>query len=416
MRAEIIAVGSEMLTADRVDTNSLWLTQQLNLLGVEVQAKHIIGDHRQRLQDAVAQSIAAAPLVILTGGLGPTEDDLTRDCVAAALGVAMHFEEPVWETIAERYRKFRRTVPEINRRQAWILDGAEALPNARGTAPGQWFTLPNGVALILLPGPPGEMKPMFSAECLPRLQRVLPVVAIATWQARVSGMSESELDSLISPVYTQYENPITTVLAKAGDIEIHLRAQCATQGEADQLVSELGAKIDALLEYRIYSHQGDPLEKVVGALLLERGETVATAESITGGMLGQRFTSVPGCSQWFEGAFVTYTNRMKASLLGLDQQKLDREGAVNEETAAAMANAARRLARSHWAVALTGVAGPDKGGEAHDPGTVYIAIASATVTLVRRMNYPAGDRERIRQFSAQTALHLLREAMQGRLI
>src|SRR6266567_4663093 len=224
MHAEIIAVGSELLTAQRLDTNSLYLTDQLNALGVEVVTKCVIGDDRERLAGAIRRAVRDSRIVIVTGGLGPTEDDVTRDAAALALDRKQRFHDDISEQLEQRFRK----MAEVNKRQAFILEGAEILPNDRGTAPGQWID-ESGSSVILLSGPPHEMKAMFTRQCLPRLERLVPKLAIRTLVMRVAGLPESDLDQLISPVYKKYENPVTTILAAAGDIQVHLRSRCATE-------------------------------------------------------------------------------------------------------------------------------------------------------------------------------------------
>ena len=287
MNAEIIAVGSEMLTLDRVDTNSLFRTDQLNHLGVEVLAKHIIGDDRERLAAAVRRAVSSTPFVIVSGELRPTEDDVTRDAVALALDRRQIFNAAISEAIEERFRKNEsRHAAAINKRQAMVIEGARILANDRGTAPGQWIEHGSGVVMIL-PGPPHELKSMFTRQCLPRLERIVPPLVIRTLVLRVSGMSESDLDQTISPIYKPYENPVTTVLAHNGDIQVHLRARCATEGEAMALLAEVGGRIDAALGDRIYSRNGDPLEVVVGRKLSDLKATVVVAESATGGGLAQ---------------------------------------------------------------------------------------------------------------------------------
>ena len=230
MTAEIIAVGSELLTPDRMDTNSLWLTAELNGLGIEVATKTIVGDDRERLAAAVRLALGRSEVIILTGGLGPTEDDVTRDAVAAALSRKLVYVEEIFRRIEARFAFRKRPMPEINRRQAYVIEGAEALPNENGTAPGLWIGL-DGRALVLLPGPPGEMKPMFTAECLPRLRRLVPARFLRTRFYRIAMVPESEVDQRIAPVYTRYANPVTTILAGAGDIQVHLRAQAASAAE-----------------------------------------------------------------------------------------------------------------------------------------------------------------------------------------
>src|SRR5580658_7768697 len=341
MTAEIIAVGSELLTPQRVDTNSLFLTDQLNGLGVEVITKSVIGDDLNRLADAVRLAISRSQIVILSGGLGPTEDDLTRDSVAAALDRRLIYHPEIADLLEQRFAQMKRKMSEVNKRQAFIIEGAEILPNDRGTAPGQWVE-ESGAFLMLLPGPPHEMKAMFTRQCLPRLTRIVPRQAIRTLVLRVAGMPESDLDQLIAPVYKKYENPATTILAAAGDLQIHLRARCATEGEATALLVEVGGPIELLLGDRIYSRNGQSLEEVVGEMLRDRHNTLSVAESCTGGLLGERITSVPGSSTYFLGGFITYSNRMKVESLGVPEDIVAEFGAVSKETVEAMAVGARR--------------------------------------------------------------------------
>lgn len=409
MNAEIIAVGSELLTPDRLDTNSLYLTAQLNAVGVEVVGKAVLGDDRGRLSEAVRAALARSEIVLLTGGLGPTEDDVTREAVATALGRPLVFREELLEAIEQRFRRLGRKMAEINRRQAFLIEGAAALPNANGTAPGQWIEQ-GGRVVVLLPGPPPELQPMFAEHCLPRLRALLPPLAIRTRVLRVAGMPESDLDQLIAPVYTRYQNPVTTILAAPGDIQIHLRARTESEAEAERLVSELAAAIEALLGDKIYSRDGAPLEAAVGRLLRERGATLSVAESCTGGLLGERITSVPGSSDYFAGGFLVYTDRMKSELLGVEARLLLEHTAVSEPAAAAMAQGARRRTGSTWALSTTGVAGPGGGTEAAPVGTVFIGVAAAEGCQVHRFRF-LGNRDRIRTLAAHTALDLLRRAV-----
>ncbi len=403
--AEIIAIGSELLTPDKVDTNSLFLTGELNLLGVEVVKKSIVGDNRARLTEAIQDALRATPVVILTGGLGPTEDDVTRDAVAAAMGRGLVFDQAICDGIAERFRRLNRTMAENNKRQAYVVEGAEILPNPRGTAPGQWIEH-NGAAVMLLPGPPGEMKPLFTNECVPRLRRTLPPLAIRTRFLRVAGMGESDLDTLIAPVYTQYQNPATTILAAAGEIHIHLRARCAMEAEAEAVLEEVETKIAAVLGERVYSRSGESLEVVVGALLKAKGATVSVAESCTGGLVAGRITGVAGSSAYFRGGFLTYTDEMKTVLLGVPAGLIGEHGAVSECVAVAMAEKAREKTGSDYAVSVTGFAGP----EGDPPGLVYIGVAWPGGSKASRMQL-FGDRARVRMFAAQMALDLLRRKL-----
>jgi nicotinamide-nucleotide amidase len=403
--AEIIAIGSELLTPQKVDTNSLYLTDQLNALGVEVVRKTIVGDERARLTDTILAAVARSQVIVLTGGLGPTEDDLTRDAVAAALGRSMDYHQEISDQIEERLRRYGRKMAEINRRQAYIIEGAEILPNDRGTAPGQWISY-NGVVLMLLPGPPNELKAMFEKQCLPRLEKFLPPQVIRTRFFRTVGMTESELDQMISPVYTRYTNLATTILAVSGEIHIHLRARCASANEADVILEKACAEIEPLLGDRIYSRNGDSLEQVVGDLLRARHASLSVAESVTGGLLGGRITAVPSSSDYFRGGFVVYSNEMKIKLLGVPAELLAEHTAVSEPVAKAMADGAKERTSSDYAVSMTGYAGPD--GE--QVGLVFIGLATPAGTEVRRIMFPA-DRDRVRAFSTNTALDFLRRKL-----
>ncbi len=407
--AEIIAVGSELLTSARLDTDSLFLTEKLNELGVEVIRKSVVGDDRRRLADTITMALQSAELVILTGGLGPTEDDVTRDATALALDRTLEFNQQISDWLHDRFSRMGRKMAEINLRQAYLVDGAVALPNPNGTAPGEWIEH-SGATLLLLPGPPRELKPMFERECIPRLRAILPKQVIRTLFYRVAGMGESDLDALIAPVYTRYTNPVTTVLAAAGDIQVHFRARSETAEEAEALLAEIAPQIEPLLGDRIYSKGGDPLQVVVGKLLGACSETVAVAESCTGGMLGERITTVPGSSSYFAGGFLTYTEAMKISMLGVDPDLLARETAVSEAVAKAMAAGAKERTGATYALSTTGVAGPGGGTEDTPVGTVFIGLATPTEVRARRFRFP-GDRERVRGFATQTALDMLRRTL-----
>ncbi len=417
MDAEIIAVGSEMLTPDRVDTNSLYLTAELNHLGIEVVAKHVIGDDRDRLAGTVRRALSQSGLVIVSGGLGPTEDDVTREAVAQALGRKLAFRSEIADALEKRFARIQRKMAEVNKRQAFVIEGADVLPNERGTAPGQWVEESGGV-VVLLPGPPHELEAMFQRQCLPRLARVAPRQVIRTVLLRITGMPESDLDQLISPVYKKYENPATTILAANGDPQVHLRARCATEAEAGALLAEVAGPIESLLGDRLYSRNGDALEVVVGGMLRERRATLSVAESCTGGMLGERLTAVAGSSDYFAGGFIAYSNKMKVQLLGVSPETLDRFGAVSRETAEAMATGARHRTRSAYALSVTGVAGPGpQPGPAGEPipaGTVYVGVADAAGAHVFHRQF-LGDRQRIRAFTTQMALDVLRRRMMGRV-
>lgn len=410
-RAEIIAVGSELLTAAHVDTNSLFITEQLNHLGVDVAEKHIVLDDLPRLTDAIREALSRVEFVLISGGLGPTEDDVTRAAAAAALGRELVFSPEQEEILIKRFARLSRKMAENNHRQAYLIDGAEALPNPHGTAPGQLYRTDTG-ALFLLPGPPRELKPMMAEQVVPRLEQLLPPQVLRTRTFRVAGMGESDLDALIAPVYTRYSNPTTTVLAGAGDISVTLCARCQREAEADALLKEVGDPIAGLLGARAYSFNGDPLEVVIGNLLRARGQTVATAESCTGGMVAVRLTEYSGSSDFFTASFVTYTDEQKRRLLGVPEEMLKTHTAVSEPVAISMAENARARSGAAYAISVTGYAGPSGGTEENPVGTVFIGIATPQGTKAFRYRYGA-DRNRVRLLSAQTALDLLRRAILG---
>lgn len=406
MNAEIIAVGSEMLGPRKLDTNSLYLTQELNALGVEVAAKAVVGDDRACLADVIGGALRRSEIVIITGGLGPTEDDVTREAVAAALACGLDYRQELCDAIADRFRRGNRQMAEINKRQAYLVAGALPLPNDRGTAPGQWIE--HGDRLILLlPGPPGELCAMWEHECRERLRSRLPQQVIRTLHWRVAGMGESDMDQLIAPVYTRYTNPATTILAAAGDLQILMRARATTVEEAEALISEVARQVEPLLGERLYSKDGRTLEQCLVETLAHRGETVCVAESATGGLLAQRLTSVPGSSQVFLGGFLTYTDDAKKNFLGVSEAVLNNYGAVSEPVAHAMAAGALERFDADYALSITGFAGPDGGTEEDPVGTVYVGLAAHDTGKVRRFRF-LGDRLRVRQFAAQAALDMLR--------
>ncbi len=408
--AEIIAVGSELLTPQRIDTNSLVVTEYLNFLGVEVVTKQVIGDDRDRLTHAIRGAIERVHIVVLIGGLGPTEDDLTRDAAAAALGRKLILSLEQESILIARFRQINRPMAKNNIRQAYLLEGAEAMPNPHGSAPGQFLYTDRG-ALALLPGPPGELKAMVANELVPRLRHVVPPQIIKVRSFRITGIGESDLDALIAPVYTRYSNPVTTVLSAPGDLFVHLRAQAQTEKEADDLLREVANPISELLGDRIYSDNADePLETVIGCLLRKRHSTVSTAESCTGGLLAGRLTEQAGSSDFFVAGYVTYRDGQKQDLLGVSKDLIAKNGAVSEPVAAAMAEGARRRSGSTYALSVTGYAGPSGGTEFDPVGTVYIGIAEPMATRVVRIRY-GGDRSRVRTLATQGALDLLRKTL-----
>ena len=410
MQAEIIAIGSEMLTPFRVDTNSLYLTDQLERLGIPVIRKTVVGDNREHLKAVFAEALQRSDLVIGIGGLGPTEDDRTRESVAELLGRPLERSEEVVRMLRERFRAFGRKMPEVNLRQAMVPAGATWLPNDNGTAPGLWMETDGEKIVLLLPGPPPELKPLFEEYCLVKLRSRAPRQAFSTKVLKVTGMAESEVEEKIAPIYRTYENPETTLLASAGEIQIHLRGTGADAGDALRRVEELGERIENALGDAVFSRGNESLEQVVGLYLMMRGATLAVAESCTGGLLGQRITSVPGSSHYFLGGVVCYSDKLKTKLVGVPESMLKRKGAVSAEVAEALARGIRSRAGATLGVGITGVAGPQGGSPDKPVGTVFISLAEAHRAKTVKHRFP-GDRERIRQFATQAALNLVRRKL-----
>ncbi len=377
MKAEIIALGSELLTPDRLDTNSLFLTEELNKLGIEILRKTIVGDHRELLSEAFRDALNRVPLIISSGGLGPTEDDLTRETVAELLGRKLKRNDAIVDAIKARFRSFGREMPETNIRQAMVPEGAEPLNNPRGTAPGLW--LDDGEHMIaLLPGPPRELKPMFFEEVLPRIARRASSVRMFHRELRVTGLGESMVDQRIQPVYKRYSDVNTTVLAAPGEVQIHLRTWTDDAVRAQKTFAEIEQGFDLALTDRIFSRDGSPLEEVVARLLTLNSTTISAAESCTGGLLAERLTSIAGSSSYFLGGVVCYSNEMKTAWADVPKELIEAKGAVSAEVAIALAEGIRRRVGSALGVGITGIAGPGGGSEEKPVGTVHIALASTS--------------------------------------
>src|ERR1700755_3166588 len=354
LTAEIIAVGSELLTPFRTATNTPWLTERLNTVGVEVKLKTIVGDDDARLEETIRDALKRSGVVILTGGLGPTEDDITRKIAARALGRRLSLDERVLEDIRAKFLRWGRKMPEINARQAMVMEGAEVIPNPNGSAPGMYLEHDSRV-VVLLPRPPREMKPMFDTHVMPKLSERAGGVRVARRVLRVAGLGESAVDERIAPVYTQYKNPQTTILFTNTDIEIHLTAQGKTEQEAELLLDGLSGQLEERLGDSVFAFRGETMEEVVGLRLAVSGFTVAVAESCTGGLIAHRLTEVPGSSNYFMEGVVTYSNEAKTRLLGVPEELIERHGAVSAEVAEAMAEGVKRRAGVDFGLAVNGV-------------------------------------------------------------
>ncbi len=410
--AAIIAVGSELLTPHKTDTNSLFITQVLNDLGIAVAYKAIVGDNRADLAAHLAHALARHKVLILTGGLGPTDDDLTRDVVAAHLGLTMDEDEAIVAAIQRRFAARGWKMPAVNRRQALVPRGAAVLANPNGTAPGLWLEH-RGAAIALLPGPPREMKPMMAGEVRTRLAPRAGDVRLHRRLIRVSGRGESAVEEMVQPIYSGWLNqspPIeTTILAGLGQVELHLLTKASDPGLAGAALDAAVTQITQVMGPDIVSLDGRELEAVVGDLLRDRGWHVALAESCTGGLVTSRLTDIPGSSDYVERSVVAYSNRSKIELLGVDEAVIAQHGAVSEPVAVAMATGIRDRARADVGVAVTGIAGPGGGSEQKPIGTVCIAVAGRE-TRVRTFRFPGG-REMVKALSANTAIDMLRRLL-----
>jgi nicotinamide-nucleotide amidase len=413
MKSEIIAVGSEMLTPHRQDTNSLYLTEKLNSIGVTVDFKTIVGDRRKDLVNAIRGALARVDIILLMGGLGPTEDDLTREAVAESLSLTLRRDAAQVAALHARAASWRITIPSNNLKQADVLEGATLLPNANGSAPGQFLdTIFSGYRKLafLIPGPPHECKALFDAECLPRLRDLVPLRTLATRTLKAAMIAESQADKLAAPVYTAYPDVETTILAHTGDIQFTLQCVKPTLAAAQQRVDELAGKLEEVLEEWLYSSEGETLEQIVLYCLGLRQATLAVAESCTGGLVAQRITSVPGSSRSFVGGAVVYSDALKTAFAGVPAELIAQHGAVSEQVARALAEGIRQRTGATIGLGVTGIAGPTGATESKPVGLVHFAVADAQKTDVLERTF-RGDRQRVREWAAHQALDLVRRKL-----
>ena len=413
--AEIIAVGTEMLTPFRIDTNSLFLTRRLNDIGIDVLRKSVVGDRMDDLVTTVASACFRADVVIVTGGLGPTADDLTREAVAAALNLRLTEDPDILDGLRRRFAKRSSGVmPDNNRRQAQVLEGAVVLPNPNGSAPGLWIERGEKV-LVLFPGPPREMEPMFDAHVAARLSLRTGARKVLRRIIKIAGQAESRIDELAAPIYGPFAHgavPIeTTILAHPGQVELHLSAigdDHAAIGRA--LDAAVHALTDAIGD-SVFSIDGRAIEIVVGDALKSRGLTVGLAESCTGGLAAARLTEVPGSSGYVRGGVVAYSNDVKTAALGVPAALLAMHGAVSEPVAEAMADGVRRAVGADIGIAITGIAGPDGGTDEKPVGTVWFAVAGPNEYRDTLKRVVPGDRQLIRSWAVMVALDMIRRAV-----
>ena len=398
-KAEIIAIGTELLSPFRTDTNSLYLTQTLEEHGIQVIAKSILGDNLEQLIHGFQVAFARSDVIICSGGIGPTVDDLTREALAEFLKIPLEFHQEVLEGIEARFRQRGYKMPESNRKQAMIPKGARILLNPHGTAPGIYMEVTDK-QVFLLPGVPLELQKMWETAGLPLLKTRQ---AFQRKLFHIAMLPESTVDEMLRPVSSSLQDVRYTILASPADIEVHL---LAPQTAADEMISAC-AEIRSILGNSLYAEDGVKMEAVVGRLLRQSGKKVAVAESCSGGLLAQRLTDVAGSSAYFERGVVVYSNQAKTELLGVSGEMITANGAVSEPVAAAMAEGIRKLAKVDFGISITGIAGPEGGSPEKPVGTVFIGLAEQQKTNVKRYSFP-GERQRVRFMSSQAALNLLR--------
>jgi nicotinamide-nucleotide amidase len=414
-RAAVIAVGSELLTPFRLDTNSLFITEQLNTLGIDVVLKGVAGDDRGELAQLFRAALARVDLVVFTGGLGPTDDDVTREVVAGTLGRALREDSAISERMRARFaaRGYKGPMPENNRRQALVPDGARVIDNERGSAPGLWLEEGDAV-VVLLPGPPRELKPMLLELVAGPLRARSAGAPLLRRVIKLAGVIESQTDEALQPLYRAWTDQTprisATILAALGQIELHLSTQAASRDDAAAALDRAVAQVEAVMGDNVFSTDGRPMEVVVGHLLASRGYRIALAESCTGGLLTSRLTDVPGSSRYVERAVVAYANEAKTALLGIAADVIAEHGAVSEVVAQAMAEGVRSGAAVDVGVGVTGIAGPG-GGSAEKPvGTVAIAAVTPSATRLRTFRFH-GEREHVKFQASQAALDMLRRML-----
>jgi nicotinamide-nucleotide amidase len=413
--AEIIAVGSELLGIGRIDTNSLFLAGRLAMLGIELRAKAVVGDERARLAAVLASALLRSDLVVLTGGLGPTDDDLTRDVVAGVLGLEMREESAIVAQIEERFARRGLRMPQVNRRQAMVPVGAVSLDNPNGTAPGLFIEHDDRV-VVLLPGPPRELQPMFDELCSGALLARAGTERLFKELLFVAGRGESHVEEIAQPIYSRWtaETPPieTTILAMPGQVELHLTLRARDRESAAARVRAAREALAAALGPDVFSADGRSMEEVVGAMLADRALTISAAESCTGGLILSRLTDVPGSSRYVLGGAVAYSNESKTELANVPPALIAEHGAVSEAVAVALADGIRARTGSSVALGVTGIAGPGGGSPQKPVGTVAIALTGGDMASRVRLFSFFGGRPQVKFQASQAALDMVRRRLQ----
>ncbi len=406
MKAEIISVGTEILLGEILDTNSQYLAARLPSLGIDLHYISKVGDNLSRLAQTIGRAQERSDLVLITGGLGPTEDDVTRQAIALSLGEEMYLDKETEQRLRAFFADRGFTFPERNIKQAMLIPSAQAIPNPRGTAPG-WWAEKDGRIIAAMPGPPAELQRMWEVEVAPRLARLATGEVIVSRTLKTIGIGEAHLDEMVSP-FLKSENPTVGVYAKADGVHLRLTAKAPNEEAARDLIQPMEEELRQLLGDAVWGTDDDTLESVVGAILKQRGLTLATMESCTGGLLASTITDVPGSSDYFKGGYVAYTAQMKISL-GVSAEFIEKHGTVSDEVAADMARAARLKAGVDLAVAVTGVAGPDE-LEGKPPGRMHIAVDDGGPGDRVSYTYYQG-RAATKRRAVTSALALLRRAL-----
>ncbi len=417
MRCEIISVGTELLMGQIINTNAQDIAQELFSLGIGVYYQTVVGDNAPRLSDVFTQALKRADLVILTGGLGPTDDDLTRETVAAVLGLPLK-ENSYWvQKLREIFARFKRPMAQMNLRQAMVPQGGKILPNERGTAPGIYLE-DGGKVIVLLPGPPRELLPILKEQVIPllreKLQEQKEIALLRSKVLRIAGLGESDMAEKIKPLLEKQDNPTIAPLAKRAEVHLRLTARGGSEEEVESLLTSKAEEIKDVLGEYIYGEDEDVLELAVARLLWEKGKTIALAESCSGGLLSHRLTNISGSSRYLLAGLVTYSNEAKINILGVKQAVIEDKGAVSAEVAEAMAKGVRRLCHADIGLSITGVAGPGGGSSQKPVGLTYIALEAENLSSCRRYEF-WGSRQDIKERAAQTALLLLRLHLMGKL-
>jgi nicotinamide-nucleotide amidase len=413
VRAEIVAVGTELLLGQIANTNARWMSEALAAIGVDVVHHQAVGDNLDRIVDAMRLASSRAEVVLVTGGLGPTQDDITRDALRELLGVPMVRHREIEDLLRAKFRAFGRTeMPESNLRQADVPEGARYITPGRGTAPGLVADVAGDARFYAVPGVPEEMVEMMEGTILPELASGVGSGVVRSRVLRSAGIGESALAERVDDLFSGSANPTIAFLASSGEVKVRITAKAATASEADALIEPIAEEVRRRLGDEVFTSDDESLEEAVIRLLADAHATLACAESITGGGVGARLTSVPGASEVFVGSAVVYRNEAKMAVLKVSRETLDGPGPVSEECAREMAAGARRVFGADLGLSLTGAAGPESHGDAA-PGTIWVALEGDHVSHARGFQVP-GERDRVRRWAEQAALDLVRRHLEGR--